>query len=187
MAAIKLDANAVSSGTDVSYPAVWLPFQDMTTNNHLAQWAQQSFDGACPVTDGGAPLAGDAGGCSGGLCCFNGGCATCVTPPPPPPATCSSTPNCAPGSCCIGGSCTTVGCPDAGSGADAGGADGGVPDAGGGIDSAAPVDTGTPGCQTCLDCNGQACINGACGSCTNSSQCCAPLVCQGGTCVEQNN
>lgn len=41
------------------------------------------------------------------------------------------------------------------------------------------------GCSTCTDCNNQACVNGACGACTDSSQCCAPLQCIGGTCVNQ--
>jgi len=45
-----------------------------------------------------------------------------------------------------------------------------------------PPDGGT-GCGSCKDCNNQACINGACGSCTDSSQCCAPLKCFQGTCI----
>jgi hypothetical protein len=44
------------------------------------------------------------------------------------------------------------------------------------------VDGGGPTCQSCSDCGNQACVNGACGSCTDSSQCCAPLQCQNGTC-----
>jgi hypothetical protein len=43
---------------------------------------------------------------------------------------------------------------------------------------------GTPGrCGTCKDCGNQACINGACGACTSSADCCAPLVCMKGMCV----
>jgi hypothetical protein len=40
-------------------------------------------------------------------------------------------------------------------------------------------------CKTCNDCNGQACnSNTTCGLCTDSSQCCRPLVCSPqGTCV----
>ena len=39
-------------------------------------------------------------------------------------------------------------------------------------------------CSTCNDCNGQACNSLTCGSCADSSQCCAPLVCNGrGMCV----
>jgi hypothetical protein len=55
--------------------------------------------------------------------------------------------------------------------------------------SCTPADAGSDagsvstGCQSCADCNNQACINGACGSCTASSQCCPPLVCVGGTCT----
>ncbi len=39
------------------------------------------------------------------------------------------------------------------------------------------------GCGSCRDCDNQACIAGKCGSCTDSSQCCAPLKCQSGRCV----
>jgi hypothetical protein len=44
------------------------------------------------------------------------------------------------------------------------------------------IDAGGPSCQTCGDCGNQACINGACGSCTDDAQCCAPLQCQNGIC-----
>jgi hypothetical protein len=40
-----------------------------------------------------------------------------------------------------------------------------------------------PTCKSCEDCGNQACVHGACGSCTDSSQCCAPLVCANGSCV----
>jgi hypothetical protein len=150
MAAIDLDTNAVKSGTDVSHTAFWLPFQDMTHNNHLAQWAQQQFNGTCKVD----------GDCNGtgmtGRCCFSGACAACLPPPAP---TCNQSSNCAPGSCCANGSCGT--CP----------MDGGVPT--------------MSGCNTCLDCNGQACNAGVCGSCKTSADCCAGLNCdpQTGQCV----
>ena len=61
MAAVKLDANGVASGQDVSFPAFWLPFQDQTTNNHLGQWAQRSYSGTCN------PAAADAGAAHGAL------------------------------------------------------------------------------------------------------------------------
>jgi hypothetical protein len=41
-----------------------------------------------------------------------------------------------------------------------------------------------PTCGSCTDCGNQACANGACGKCTSSAQCCAPLICQNGTCVQ---
>jgi hypothetical protein len=44
-------------------------------------------------------------------------------------------------------------------------------------------DCGHDGCDSCQDCGNQACVNGACGACTSSSQCCAPLVCDMGACV----
>jgi hypothetical protein len=42
---------------------------------------------------------------------------------------------------------------------------------------------GTTTCGTCKDCGNQACVNGTCGQCTSSSDCCAPLICVGGTCM----
>jgi hypothetical protein len=54
--------------------------------------------------------------------------------------------------------------------------DGGIPDGGG-------IDAGIPGCSSCRDCGNQACIDGVCGDCRTSADCCAPLVCAGGTCV----
>jgi hypothetical protein len=48
--------------------------------------------------------------------------------------------------------------------------------------SACAAPTGCPN-NTCNECNGQACNSGTCGSCAVSTQCCAPLVCRGGTCV----
>jgi hypothetical protein len=39
-----------------------------------------------------------------------------------------------------------------------------------------------PTCNTCRDCGGQACNSGTCGGCTDSVQCCAPLVCVTGRC-----
>ena len=41
------------------------------------------------------------------------------------------------------------------------------------------------GCNDCRDCRGQACIGGQCGACTDSSQCCAPLMCIGGECIPE--
>jgi hypothetical protein len=39
-------------------------------------------------------------------------------------------------------------------------------------------------CTACGNCGNQACVNGTCGSCSSSAQCCAPLLCQNGTCVQ---
>ena len=161
MAAIRLDANGVMQGQDPSLPAFWLPFQDLSTNNHLAQWAQRSFDGTCKV---------DVDCAGNNKCCVNGGCTTCASPPPPPPPPmCQSDANCARGQCCQSGTCKA--CPS----------DGGIPMGDAGTDGGGGGPP--PGCNTCIDCNGQACIAGKCDNCTNSAQCCAPLVCFMGQCV----
>ena len=36
---------------------------------------------------------------------------------------------------------------------------------------------GSTMCTKCQDCGGQACKSGSCGSCTQNSDCCSPLVC----------
>jgi len=41
----------------------------------------------------------------------------------------------------------------------------------------------TTSCASCRDCNNQACSSGACTRCSDSSECCTPLVCRSGTCV----
>jgi hypothetical protein len=40
----------------------------------------------------------------------------------------------------------------------------------------------TTTCGSCTDCGNQACVNGTCGACTTSADCCAPLVCESGSC-----
>ena len=32
---------AAPAGSDASFPAFWLPFQQLTTNNHIAQWTEK--------------------------------------------------------------------------------------------------------------------------------------------------
>jgi hypothetical protein len=75
----------------------------------------------------------------------------------------------------LGGDCPK---PGGGPGGDAGTLPDGAPN----LDGGSSVDGGAGGCGSCRDCGNQACINGSCSSCTASSQCCAPLVCMGGSC-----
>jgi hypothetical protein len=51
-------------------------------------------------------------------------------------------------------------------------------------DQGCPQSSGT--CRTCLDCGGQACNAGTCGTCASNDDCCAPLVCDlaTGSCVQ---
>lgn len=39
-------------------------------------------------------------------------------------------------------------------------------------------------CESCMDCEGQACMDYECGACITTADCCAPLVCSAGVCVE---
>jgi hypothetical protein len=36
-----VDPDKLASGQDGSYPAFYLPFQDLTTSNHIGQWTQR--------------------------------------------------------------------------------------------------------------------------------------------------
>jgi len=62
MAAINLGKDEM--GTDPSYPAFWLPFQDPKTGNHIAQWTKEVVRKPCGV-DGDCP---EGETCVGGYC-----------------------------------------------------------------------------------------------------------------------
>jgi hypothetical protein len=70
MAAINLTKAA--AGVDPSVQPFWLPFQDPTAHNHIAQWTV-GLAGAPPPPDGGA---GDGGSCTpgNGACTSNASC-----------------------------------------------------------------------------------------------------------------
>jgi hypothetical protein len=84
----------------------------------------------------------------------------------------------------VGSSCTPPGGggpAGGGEGGTTGGGEGGT--TGGGEGGTTGGGGGGTTCGSCRDCGNQACVNGACGSCTSSADCCAPLVCASGTCV----
>lgn len=67
MAGIIVDDDPSLDGKDRSFPAFWLPFQDVNSDNHSAQWVEK-VQGGSSRTGGG-----DAGGTStcvpqGGAC-----------------------------------------------------------------------------------------------------------------------
>jgi hypothetical protein len=63
MAAINLSE---TNGVDPSFPAFYLPFQDITTHNHTPQWTQQVV--TTPM-DGGACVPSNGNCLAGGVCC----------------------------------------------------------------------------------------------------------------------
>jgi hypothetical protein len=69
MAAVLVDEDAALDAKDRSFPAFWLPFQDVTSHNFCAQWVEKIY-GDQP--DGGT----DAGGCgtNGSACSANALC-----------------------------------------------------------------------------------------------------------------
>jgi hypothetical protein len=64
MAGVIVDPDPTLDAKDRSFPAFWLPFQDVTAHNHSAQWVEQ-IQGA-PGPDGGTGT--DGGGDGGGTC-----------------------------------------------------------------------------------------------------------------------
>jgi hypothetical protein len=52
MAGVIVDTDPSLDKSDRSFPAFWLPFQDVTSHNHSPQWVQQ-IQGE--MTDGGVP------------------------------------------------------------------------------------------------------------------------------------
>jgi len=95
MAAIIVDPDRSLDSMDRSFPAFWLPFQDVTAHNHSAQWVGQVQTGG-PGPDGGAPAdGGDSSGSCGeqGASCGSGGgtCCTDVVCCPGTPTTCQFT------------------------------------------------------------------------------------------------
>jgi hypothetical protein len=90
MAAINLSQAEFGNGTDPSFPAFWLPFQEVTAHNHIAQWVQEvvgipTCDGGMGGQDGGmcipdgSPCGGQVCGvCCGSDVCSNGACTSIV-------------------------------------------------------------------------------------------------------------
>jgi hypothetical protein len=85
MAAINLSQAEFGNGTDPSFPAFWLPFQEVTAHNHIAQWVQEVV--GTPTCDGGGGACiPDGAACGGQMCgvccgsdvCSNGTCTSIV-------------------------------------------------------------------------------------------------------------
>ncbi len=62
---VGIDPQKAAQGQDASFAAFWLPFQDLTTGNHIAQWVE---------TIQRPPCGGDSGPCPDGEYCDNGVC-----------------------------------------------------------------------------------------------------------------
>ena len=92
MAAV--DPDKVLAGEDGSYVAFALPFQDITTSNHIAQWAQYLVSNGCSTENEGCNS-------SGSTCCNGLQCVQLNRDPPLPcdiagACACQPVPQCAP-------------------------------------------------------------------------------------------
>jgi hypothetical protein len=66
MAAVSIDD--IAAGTDGSFPAFWLPFQDVTAHNHIAQWVDTIVTGSCTMGQQGDSCSTTKPCCSGYTC-----------------------------------------------------------------------------------------------------------------------
>jgi hypothetical protein len=148
MAAV--DPEKLAQGVDPSYPAFALPFQDLGTSNHIAQWAEYFVSNGCSTVEEGC-------GSAGATCCNGLQCVQVSTDPPIPcsvsgACVCKPIPQCAPAfdkcsaaaPCCDGNRCL-----------DAAGAD----------------------CKDGGDCTCRPPCSGAGQSCAGGSACCEGLKC----------
>jgi hypothetical protein len=58
------DPEAAAAGKDPSYPAFWMPFQDLASANHIAQWVEKVVRKPCQ----GDADCGGSEACLGGIC-----------------------------------------------------------------------------------------------------------------------
>ncbi len=94
MAGIIVDEDPSLDAGDRSFPAFWLPFQDVNSHNFSAQWVEKIYTPP-PPTDGGTGTDGGAGSDGGGSCGGEG--ASCAN---------ASDPACCVDTVCCLGSCT---------------------------------------------------------------------------------
>jgi len=83
MAGVLVDDDPSVDAMDRSFPAFWLPFQDVNSHNHSAQWVEKVQSTSPPPGDGG----------TGGACVMAGG--SCAS------ATCCSDSVCCAGTCTV--------------------------------------------------------------------------------------
>jgi len=63
---VPVDVDKLAAGQDPGYPPLWLPFQDSSTGNHIAQWVEKVDRAPCSQVD--------QSGCMPGEQCINGVC-----------------------------------------------------------------------------------------------------------------
>src|SRR5262249_52827642 len=86
IAAVVVDPDPSLDTKDRSFPAFWLPFQDVNSHHHSAPWVEQIQGGGEPDggPEGGAcgeqgAACGPSGGCCADvICCFNVCQYTCI-------------------------------------------------------------------------------------------------------------
>jgi len=160
MAAV--DPDKVAAGQDGSYPAFAMPYQDLGTSNHIAQWAQYAVVDGCRI---------DGEGCGAGGSCCNG--LTCTSISTDPPLPCDIAGNCVcreVTSCNLSGEscsatspcCGTLACNNANGGGACSGPDCVCQPACGAMGQACGAGSACCGGLLCLSGSGAACTGDGC-------------------------
>jgi hypothetical protein len=63
---VAFDPTRIGNGQDPSFPAFWLPFQDINSGNHIGQWSTQVPRANC--VGSGQSTCGQGEICSNGKC-----------------------------------------------------------------------------------------------------------------------
>lgn len=122
MAAVGVDVDQFGHGHDTSWPAFWLPFQNVTSHNHSAQWVSRVVTRTCVMETGTCPGPGGTDCCAGLTC--DAATRRCVRPCVPTTgvcpgaggATCCSPLVCDPTTHTCGGQCVMAAGPCPGPG-----------------------------------------------------------------------
>ena len=109
---VAVDPDRIAVGADGSYPAFALPFQDIDTSNHMAQWTREFVEAGCSELNVGCTVGADDACCGTAVCtpAGDGSLAGTCQPPPDDGETCSAVfTDCSERACCAdAGICSTT-------------------------------------------------------------------------------
>jgi len=74
MAGVIVDTDPNADKSDRSFPAFWLPFQDVNSHNHSAQWVEKVLGGGGQTGDAGGGCAAAGASCGNVECCSDTVC-----------------------------------------------------------------------------------------------------------------
>jgi len=81
MAAVNVDTDRAQDAKDRSFPAFWLPFQDVNSHNHSAQWVEKVNNPDQPDSGTCLPTGSQCGTDGGAVCCQICSAGQCIAVP----------------------------------------------------------------------------------------------------------